>query len=70
MKRWGVNAHARAGSVFFGIFVLRVDVGEASLNRIEFVSADAPVEEPVAAFDGIERPQAAFDPLQWESGKG
>src|SRR5262249_41468347 len=40
-----VDADTIPGPVFLGVFVLRIRIGEAGLNRVELVAADAAIED-------------------------
>ena len=55
-----IDAGAGAGAVFFGIFVLRIDIGEAGLDGVQFVAPNAPVQDFKPACGGIEFPVRAL----------
>ena len=50
-----VDAGARA-AILLGIFVLRIDIGEAGLDRVELVAPDAAVQHLEPARGRVELP--------------
>ena len=51
-----IDAGAGTGAILLRIFVLRIDIGKAGLNRVEFVAPNAPVQDLKPAGGRIERP--------------
>src|SRR5207248_9175625 len=51
-----LRINAILGEAFVGIFLLRVDIGEGSLDGAQLVAADAAIENLLAAGRGIEAP--------------
>ena len=54
----GIDTNAGSGPVLLCIFVLSVDIGKTGLDCVQFVAADAPVQDFEAAGGGIELPAA------------
>src|SRR5260221_263827 len=52
----GIDTSTLSGPVLLGIFVLRVDIGKTSLDRVQFVAPDAPIQDFEAAGRGIKLP--------------
>src|SRR5262249_47958975 len=53
-------------AIFRSIVILRVHIGKAGLNRVEFVVADAPSEDFLPASHGVERPSSILVARQWD----
>jgi hypothetical protein len=51
--------------VFACVFVLCIDIGEAGLDRIELVAADAAKEDLAAALTGAEGPSTVLVAQNW-----
>ncbi len=49
-----------------GVLHLRVDIGAHRLNRLQFVLADAPVDDLLKSGIGVERPLSIVTLHEWE----